>query len=162
MVKKRAQGAAVSKQPGRTRKPTSGDQAQGRRTIVVLGMHRSGTSALTRVLNLCGAELPGKLMVAEYGMPGDGNRLAGFWESQTLTDIDNEIMAAAGSAWDSLLEPSRSWFESGSARSFIARLAEGLREELGEAALTVVKDPRICRLVPIWREALVEAGRTPA
>ena len=31
----------------------------GRRALLVLGMHRSGTSALTRVMNLCGAALPG-------------------------------------------------------------------------------------------------------
>ena len=39
-----------------------------RRTcLIVLGMHRSGTSALARVLNLLGASLPNRMLGAESG-----------------------------------------------------------------------------------------------
>ena len=33
-----------------------------RRAILILGMHRSGTSALTKVLNMCGLDLPAVLV----------------------------------------------------------------------------------------------------
>ncbi len=37
--------------------------------LFVLGMGRSGTSALTRVLSLCGGTLPAKLVGANAGNP---------------------------------------------------------------------------------------------
>jgi Co/Zn/Cd efflux system component len=43
---------------------------QRRTAIIVLGMHRSGTSAFSRVLSLCGAKLPNNLKCV------DGNQIA--------------------------------------------------------------------------------------
>ncbi|MEI9983900.1 MAG: hypothetical protein WDN69_12225 [Aliidongia sp.] len=64
-----------------------------RRAIFVLGMHRSGTSALTRVLGLCGADLPGRLIEAD---PATNER--GFWEPRELVALHDEVLGAAGSS----------------------------------------------------------------
>ena len=50
-----------------------------RRALVVLGMHRSGTSAAARVFSLLGAGLPENLLP-----PQEGNNASGFWEPAAL------------------------------------------------------------------------------
>lgn len=122
--------------------------------LIVLGMHRSGTSAVTRVLNLCGAALPGNLVDPAGGKPHDGNRLAGFWESETLRRLHNEMLESAGFVWDDLGGLSSEWFQTDKVAAFGPRLEVALDEEYGKAPLFVVKDPRMCRLVPIWRAVL--------
>src|ERR1700749_1466851 len=62
-----------------------------RRAVVVLGMHRSGTSALTRVINLLGADLPSKLI------PANVANEAGFFESNDLMIVHEQLLSSAGS-----------------------------------------------------------------
>ena len=62
--------------------------------IVVLGMHRSGTSALTRTLSLLGIDLPKNLM-----QPVQGNNETGFWESIDVYHLNDEILRSADSHW---------------------------------------------------------------
>ena len=57
-----------------------------RSCILVLGMHRSGTSALTRVLSLAGAALPADLMG-----PSVGKEL-GHWESKRIVAFHDELL----------------------------------------------------------------------
>ncbi|HEX7705710.1 MAG TPA: glycoside hydrolase family 99-like domain-containing protein [Thermoanaerobaculia bacterium] len=129
--------------------------------MIVSGMHRSGTSALARVLSLQGAELPAHLLRKEDGLPGDGNSIAGFWESRPLMLLHEEALIAAGAAWDkpTLIHPA--WFQSDVAEAFVDRLVGVLRREFGTAPLIVPKDPRISRLAPLWTAALRILGITP-
>ena len=127
-----------------------------RRALVVLGMHRSGTSALTRMLGLAGARLPSHLLAAEGGLPMDGNSEAGFWESRSLMLLHEEALESAGSAWDDLCDVPSSWFDSEDAENFTRRLAETLEAEFEASPVFVAKDPRISRLAPLWKRALRE------
>ena len=125
--------------------PAESDLYAGcRRAILVLGMHRSGTSALTRVLSLRGAALPKRIM-----RPTPDNE-AGFWEPSEIAAIHDEILASAGSSWHDVSEFPHSWFASDIAASFKQRLVAAMREDFSDAPLFIVKDPRICRLVPLW------------
>src|SRR4030095_1407423 len=65
-----------------------------RHALLVLGMHRSGTSALTNLLVHLGAAPPKTLMG-----PNQNNPL-GFWESQSLCALHDRLLNAAGSSWD--------------------------------------------------------------
>ena len=65
---------------------------QEKRAVLVLGMHRSGTSALTRIINLMGFSAPKTLMAAT-----EANE-AGFWESEVFMDLDERILKACGRA----------------------------------------------------------------
>ena len=56
--------------------------------IVVLGMHRSGTSALTRTLSLLGAALPGNLL------PSKPSNETGFWESTDILEFNDRVLTA--------------------------------------------------------------------
>jgi len=61
--------------------------------LFVLGMGRSGTSALTRVLSLCGAKLPAGMMGAD-----NGNQ-RGYWEPRAALLLNRAILERHGSAW---------------------------------------------------------------
>jgi len=118
-------------------------------------MHRSGTSAFTRVLNLLGAALPKHLMPA-----GNFNE-RGHWESTEIAKVNDTILASMDLAWYDWRDIAKDWFRSESAKSFQSRLAEVIREEYGDARLFVIKDPRICRLLPLWLDVLQEMRVTP-
>lgn len=123
--------------------------------LLVLGMHRSGTSALTRVLNILGCDLPKTLMV-----PCESNP-TGHWESQRIADLNDEILASAGSSWHDWLEFHPGWARSPKAVQFRERARQIVHEEFGTSTFFVLKDPRICRMVPFWLEVLEENGASP-
>jgi hypothetical protein len=56
-----------------------------RAAILVLGVHRSGTSCLARLLNLLGAKLPEQLWKPTH------TNVFGFWEPTKLIEIDEEL-----------------------------------------------------------------------
>jgi hypothetical protein len=128
----------------------------GRRTcIVVLGMHRSGTSALTRVLSILGAALP-----RHVTSPGRGNE-TGHWEPQILVDFHDEVLSELDSAWHDWAALAVSRLSVQRRERIKERIAEIINDEYGSAALMVVKDPRICRFAPLFLEALTDAGIMP-
>lgn len=131
--------------------PHSGNGA-GRIALLVLGMHRSGTSALTRTMNLLGAALPGNLMAAR---PANE---AGFWESVDIQRLNDRILAALDSHWDDWRPLDTARLDPATHRELLDEAGTLLRRDFAEAALFVLKDPRICRLAPFWREAIAHFG----
>jgi hypothetical protein len=114
--------------------------------IVVLGMHRSGTSVLAGVLGLLGASLPKKMMPANKSNP------KGFFEPYDIVELHDEMLSALGSSWADFRRLDPTLFNSAAAAPFKARLVAMLRTEYGDAKTFVVKDPRICRFFPFWRD----------
>ena len=123
--------------------------------IIVAGMHRSGTSAVARVLSLLGAELPRHLME-----PAASDNELGFWESRPITQAHEKLLDSLGVAWTDPDPVPQSWFRSPIAERYEWWLVDLLKDEYGDAPIFVVKDPRICRLVPLWQKALTRAGVT--
>jgi glycosyltransferase involved in cell wall biosynthesis len=124
-----------------------------RQALIVLGMHRSGTSALTRVLNLLGTALPADLMP-----PNEDNR-PGYWESRQIARFNNRLLESAGHRWDSDAPLSVEWLCDEVARASHYEEARALLAgEFGDAPLFVFKDPRLCRLFPFWEKVLAGEG----
>jgi len=119
-------------------------------------MHRSGTSALTGVLGLCGATLPRHLGVASH----ESNPL-GHWEPQKIVDIHDRFLKSAGTGWDSILSYPDAIFRSKSAIDCRHNLLKVARAEYGNSSLFVLKDPRTSRLMRLWRPVLSEMGVGP-
>ncbi len=115
--------------------------------ILVAGMHRSGTSALARTLNLAGCDLPETLL------PAHPSNEAGHWEPRNIVLLNDEILASVGTAWNDWTAIDPRWYESPVAAAFSERAAAALENEFGDSRLFVLKDPRICRLLPFWIEA---------
>jgi len=116
--------------------------------IVVLGMHRSGTSALTRILNLLGADVgPEDDLLTEYDNP------SGHWESKALVACNDRILAAFGRSWDfpPWLEPG--WELSPRAERLVPDMADTFAGVFSSDPW-VWKDPRTCLTFPLWRRVL--------
>ncbi|HJR12335.1 MAG TPA: glycosyltransferase [Rhodanobacteraceae bacterium] len=126
--------------------------AETRKVILVLGMHRSGTSAVTRCLNLLGAEVGNKLL-----SPAEDNR-SGFWEHADVVAVHEELLRDLGRVWHDARVLPDGWLLSAAARKARDRLAKLIADDFDGSALWVVKDPRLCRFVPLWREVLLESG----
>jgi len=75
--------------------------------IIVLGMHRSGTSALTRTLNLLGCDISSQLRP-----PWPDNNETGFWEPLDISEMHEEMLRSVGSSWDDVSELPRLWHQS--------------------------------------------------
>jgi O-antigen biosynthesis protein len=118
-------------------------------------MHRSGSSALSRVVNLLGATAPATLLP-----PGTDNP-RGFWESARLVSMHDELLQSAGSYWHDWRPLDPAWFRTPIAAEFKNRLKQAIESEFGDATLLVIKDPRICRMVPFWTELLTELEIEP-
>jgi hypothetical protein len=117
--------------------------------IAVIGMHRSGTSLVARLLSAMGCyvgeehELP----------PPDVFNPTGYWEHRDVWALDEEILATLDASW---LEPERADVSRLSVESrqvFVDR-ARTIVRALDEHGSWMMKDPRLAILFPIWREAL--------
>jgi hypothetical protein len=117
--------------------------------ILVLGMHRSGTSAVTRVINLLGAELGQDLMP-----PAEGNNPLGFWEHRGVVEIHEELLDALGSSWHDARALPADWLATAAAKVARSKLVDTLHREFSSTQLWAVKDPRLCRLLPLWQLVL--------
>lgn len=119
---------------------------QHKRITVVLGMHRSGTSVITRGLKALGINLGERLLPAEAGINDKG-----FWEDVDVTEFNVELLAALGHDWHTL-EPIQSQQLQGDAiESFKLRAVQLLRAKMEKVEWWGVKDPRIPRLLPFWQ-----------
>jgi hypothetical protein len=116
--------------------------------ILVLGMHRSGTSACTRVINLLGAELGNGFL------PPAADNPAGFWEHEGAYQIHERLLGALGRRWDSVSEMPSGWLDSEAGRIAADELTILCQRDFRQSPLWAVKDPRMCRLVPLWLEVL--------
>jgi hypothetical protein len=126
-----------------------------RQAIIVLGMHRSGTSALAGALGMLGIRLPDSLM------PPTTENPKGYFESKQIFAIHERLLAAAGTSWSGIGNLPADWFDSAQTSAFVDELVAAVRQDYGDAATFVVKDPRICRLMPLWRKVLAEVGAQP-
>src|SRR5690606_4349244 len=68
-------------------------KASSREAIIVLGMHRSGTSAVSGVLAKLGAQAPRSLMPPTQDNP------RGYWESSELMKFHDRVLESAGHRW---------------------------------------------------------------
>lgn len=132
------------------------NQPMRRVGVLVLSMHRSGSSAITRMLNLLGCDLPLTPMPVAFDNP------QGHWESQRVADFNNEILALAGTQWDDWLPLNPRLSETLMWPQLVARGRQVLRDEFAESPLFVLKDPRICKLVGFWLEVLAAEAIDPA
>lgn len=119
-----------------------------RTAVIVLGMHRSGTSALSGVLVSLGIAAPRSLMVPTADNP------KGYWESTALMALHDKVLRSAGSSWQDWGKFNPEWLNSPVAARFADELASTIESEFADSPAFLVKDPRMCRLMPLWRSVL--------
>lgn len=127
------------------------DQTAPKTAVVVLGMHRSGTSMVTGTLARLGVHMPMTLMAADNDNP------KGYYESLAVMAANDAILAQVGSSW-------RDWSPTDLSHpdaATLPQLRQVLQSEFEDRPLIGIKDPRICRLAPLWFQALVAEGYVP-
>lgn len=135
------------------------EHGKTRHCLIVLGMHRSGTSALTRSLSLAGADLPATLMGG--AKENAESNAKGHWESEPLVRFNDRVLASAGISWESPELLSEAWSRSGRFDQYRSEAKALLSSEFGDSKLFVFKDPRLCKLLPFWIEVLRDLRISP-
>ena len=120
--------------------------------ILVLGMHRSGTSALVWLVGQLGAALPADAIASS-----DENA-RGYWESESLVRADDQLLRVARSSWFDPRPLDLSRLGVSALASRRNRIREAIERGWGAAPVLAIKDPRQCRCVPVIAGVLAEMG----
>jgi hypothetical protein len=123
--------------------------------ILVLGMHRSGTSALARAMSLLGAYLgePEELLPAH---PKDNP--AGYWERGDLMSAHDKCLTTSGFRWDRIAGFDTTHLGTAAITSLTTRLREIIAKLKRNGRPWLVKDPRLCLLLPVWLPIVADAA----
>ncbi len=130
-------------------------QARAPRLIVVLGMHRSGTSAITRGLQVLGVELGNSLM------PPQAINAKGFFEDIDFNALNIDMLDSLRAEWHSLAPLSLHDFAALRAEGYVEKAVALLKRKAAGVPLFGFKDPRVTKLLPLWSEAISSAGFSP-
>ncbi|MCU1352747.1 MAG: hypothetical protein JWM05_1956 [Acidimicrobiales bacterium] len=122
------------------------------RVVCVTGMHRSGTSVAARAVNLLGVSFGSP----ESLMPPGSDNPTGYWENRYVKELDDELLARLGGAWDVPPVLELGWEQDALLDDLRARGAAILARDLGidgpdAPALVGWKEPRLSLLLPFWR-----------
>ncbi|MAL02941.1 MAG: hypothetical protein CL625_01500 [Arenimonas sp.] len=126
------------------------------RALIVLGMHRAGTSALAGALDALGVPLGRQMVPAQADNPG------GYWENAEGVQIHERLLLALGRGWDDLRPLPEGWLDTEAGLAAAAALEAWLQRDFGGQPLWAFKDPRTCRLLPLWQRVLGRLGIEPA
>lgn len=118
--------------------------------ICTIGMHRSGTSVVSRLLNLLGVHLGAD----EAMMRAADDNPKGFWEHHPLVMINEEILARFGGGWDAPPAFPPVWPQHHDLDDLRTRARTILADEFGSTPLWGFKDPRSSITLPFWQEVV--------
>lgn len=122
--------------------------------ILLVGMHRSGTSLLGSLLPPLGVALPGDLIGADHHNP------EGYFERSDITALQENLLIALGRWWPSAAGADPlpdGWLEHPASRRAATHLQQLLAAELRQQeGPWAIKDPRTSLLLPLWRQVAAE------
>lgn len=122
--------------------------------ILVVGMHRSGTSMIARGLHAMGANLGERIDVEPH--PHNPH---GHWEHADVWRTQEELLIRFGREWHSAPGPlPHRWIEWPDTVAAIATFAGIARSEIARCGHWLVKDPRSSLLIPLWRQVAAQVG----
>lgn len=117
----------------------------GKLALVVIGMHRSGTSATTGALRCLGIQLGKKLYTGHQNINAKG-----YFEHSDIADTNEEALLALSSGWDDILLKPDNWWRSEVLHPYTNKMRQYIRKDFSKSQLWAIKDPRVCRLLPWW------------
>ena len=118
-----------------------------RQLVVILGMHRSGTSLITKSIELLGYSLGDNLMPAGVDNP------KGFWEDLDIVQFNDKLLAHNQMSWDSPLDSSPGVFTKDLQQEALTLL----ESKFLNTNRFIIKDPRMSLLLDFWSGCFVEA-----
>jgi len=118
-----------------------------KKIIIVLGMHRSGTSVLSRSLEVMNVDLGNNLSPAMEGINPKG-----FWEDMDVINFNENILSSLLTAWHYLLPISVDDVDELNRLGFLEQAVQILEQKLSGTQVFGLKDPRLCKLLPFWKQ----------
>ncbi len=119
--------------------------------LLILGMHRSGTSLLARLIQHCGIDIGARLL------GGSAGNEAGHWEDAVAVELHERLLGAMGRRWYDLPAPTPEAIAAAASIDVCATLAGYLSGDRRTHRNWAVKDPRLSLFADLW----VEAARDP-
>lgn len=127
-----------------------------KRCVIVIGMHRSGTSLAMELLSRLGISTGKNLIPADTGNPH------GYYENRKIVRIHQRILEKMGADWSSLLPLPTAWEKIPGIATSRRRLKGTLQKELAENAEPWgFKDPHMARFLPLWEGIFQELEIEP-
>lgn len=123
------------------------------RFLIVWGMHRSGTSLLSRAMQVFGAAHADSQLVIHSGNP------TGYWEDRALVSLDAAMLDFLGVGWDSLDVLTSEQIDGLEQAGFLAKARDFLLS--AKLPFVALKDPRMAKLGGFWNRAFAAIGISP-
>lgn len=123
--------------------------------LVVMGMHRSGTSALAGVITRLGYN------AGKNTLPANQFNSRGYFEDVRLNAALDQILKVMGFRWDDERILSNDLFNNNTSVAASRYISDIFDEEFNFGVPTVIKDPRVCRLLPLFKTVWHERGLSP-
>lgn len=112
--------------------------------VVVLGMHRSGTSLVARALEIYGISTGSNLLT------GGAENPKGFFEARDILQLNKDILSALNSRWDYLHCQEIVTLSQDKIEAFEQRAYHIIEKDFSGTKLWGFKEPRTLRLMPFW------------
>lgn len=121
--------------------------------LFILGVGRSGTSMLARVLSLCGGALPQSLKDANAANP------SGYWEPTEALKLNDAFLFRHGATYfdPTLRLQGELTFPPAERAAFVGQIRDFLRQ-CPDGPRLIIKEPRIVALFEFWLQAAREEG----
>lgn len=116
------------------------------RGVVVLGMHRSGTSLVAGWIAELGFAIPGPVN------PPLPDNPAGYHEPREVVAMHDDFLHGIGRSWSDPRPLTNADLEGVEAAATADRIADWADRMLADDLPWVLKDPRMCRLMPLWKK----------
>jgi glycosyltransferase involved in cell wall biosynthesis len=126
--------------------------AHSRKLIVILGAHRSGTSLCAAAVKSLGADA----CLGEHYANEENQK--GFFEHPEIVDFNNRLLEFLGGSWDNPLFDGAAYLVGRDLNQWKKDAAALIAALHGTAPVAVLKDPRMCQLLPFWVEVFSGAG----
>lgn len=122
------------------------DTKKQKPVVMIVGMHRSGTSAVGQLLENMGFDFGGNLL---EGIDNVNNR--GFWEDREVLALDEHIFELLHASWFDFERLPGKWWEDQRIKDLLGVAQTWFMENFDGERPVGVKDPRFCRLLPFWK-----------
>jgi hypothetical protein len=114
--------------------------------VCVLGMMRTGTSAVAGILARLGVDFgPAERMLAPNVANPDG-----FWEHTGVISLNDELLARLGGSWHAPPDMPVGWQNDAALNDLRTRATDLVAADLATAEVWGWKDPRSCLTLPFW------------
>ena len=130
--------------------------------VLVLGMHRSGTSLCSNILSMLGIDMADTIAGPRLASPGPDNP-HGHWERWEIAEFHDRILALfdreyLGPFHDFPLPVA--WWADPRVAQIRREMIAFLQRRMGDTIFGF-KDPRTIRLLPVWHQIIAELQLAP-